>query len=185
MIQWNRNEEREQTKEISETTSNHLYLYAKEFSQLGLSSSNNNNIKQDSSTIGSTLSIICPLNTTSHCETNSASVDAYLQIDVLVVGSRVLQGELKHQFNNEEDEDMAFNDQALLNNIKDEMIESILFKSSSPSPSSSSSSSYMINDYSSLSPINDHTKKTILNRRKIRRKLLDEKRKRFSRVVLE
>ncbi|CAO3610139.1 unnamed protein product [Cunninghamella echinulata] len=188
LIQWNRNDEdEEKTKEISETTSNHLYLYTKEFSQLGLSSSSsssNNNIKQDSSTIGSTLSIICPLNTTSHCETTTTSVDAYLQIDVLVIGSRVLQGELKHQFKNEEeDEDMAFNDQALLNNIKDEMIQSILFKSSSPSPSSSSP--YMINDYSSLNPINDHTKKTILNRRKIRRKLLDEKRKRFSRVVLE
>ncbi|KAI8334320.1 hypothetical protein BC941DRAFT_472903 [Chlamydoabsidia padenii] len=66
----------------------HLYLYADHFSQAAPL------LEQDTTMIPaleSTLSILCPLNTTS-CEQPS-----YLQIDVQVLGSRVLEGEMKHR----------------------------------------------------------------------------------------
>lgn len=95
----------------------------------------------------------------------------------------MLQGELKHQYKNEHD-DHDFNmdnindiddDNQVLLNMKDDIIQSLLVKPSSSSP---------FND--SHYPLDSTTKKTILNRRKIRRrKLLDEKRKRISRVVME
>ncbi|KAI8093185.1 uncharacterized protein BX664DRAFT_329111 [Halteromyces radiatus] len=129
----------------SSSSSGHLYLYAQELSQV-------KPIQTDpltaTTTFEPTLSILCPLNTSSACERPS-----YLQIDVKVLGSRILDGELK-QMNIETTTDRHNKNDSMMFDVKG-MDKQQLF---------------------------DHDDE----RRSLRRKkMMDDKRKRFSRVVLD
>lgn len=83
-------------------SSQHLYLYADGFSRVAPLPGSDRGSTNDR-----TLSILCPLNQTS-CDDSRPS---YLQIDVQVIGSRVLLGDLKqseqyrHQRERYEDHD--------------------------------------------------------------------------------
>ncbi|CAO3589500.1 unnamed protein product [Absidia cylindrospora] len=83
LVQWRDRQPTTVSKSVS-----HLYLYANEFSQVTPLHVDH---QQQQDPMEPTLSILCPLNQTTPCER-----PAYLQIDVKVMGSRVLAGELKH-----------------------------------------------------------------------------------------
>ncbi|KAI8337449.1 hypothetical protein BC941DRAFT_425288, partial [Chlamydoabsidia padenii] len=83
-----------------------LYLYTNQFSRV---------IPSDTmtDTTERTLSILCPLNQT------TSSCPSYLQIDVQVIGSRVLEGELKHMDRQEEQQKSGGDSAMMLGHGKD------------------------------------------------------------------
>ncbi|ORX56930.1 hypothetical protein DM01DRAFT_1334491 [Hesseltinella vesiculosa] len=82
LVQWHNNPSIHPQQHDPDTPP-HLYLYAKELSQVALSGSPLLQPDPDS-----TLSLLCPVNTSAHC-------DSYLQIDVKVLGSRMMHGQLQ------------------------------------------------------------------------------------------
>ncbi|CAO3591946.1 unnamed protein product [Absidia cylindrospora] len=153
----------------------HLYLYTDKFSQAAQLHENQHEQTPLASTtaIEPTLSILCPLNTSTSCEPPT-----YLQIDVQILGSRVLEGELRHKSTSaaattgvpsseggisiENDGDISMFDSV--------MAEKLAKTNDLHRP-----------DDSTAKPSTSSTDRL----RQLRKQVLDKKRRRFSRVVLD